>query len=736
MRRFSFILVTILISAAVSAATQNALSPDEQRTIVEDYLYVMGLRAEPSASAAEELAQHGETPLKCGMAAVAEFVTNRDRLDRNLLTSLGSAALQPRPALSDTFGTPSGHFLIHYAKTGGDAVLNPTQDSDGDGVPNYVENLGAIADSVYQHIVVDRRYPAPPTDGFYPQGGDDRFDIYLKNLSASFFGLSYLDSVNLGGADSLKATAFMLLDNDYSTIPGYESRPYDAVRVTLAHEFFHAVQFGIDYTEQEFVPLPGVGRYWMEMSAVWMEEQLYDNINDYYNYLPYFFQAPSRSIQQFLNVYDNHPYASVVLPIFLSEKFGTDIIRDIWMRCGEYGYGPSFLQAAQDAIDSASNHDQNWFSIFREFALWNYFTGARAASAPNNMGYPEKSNYPVIPDSTQIVGDTWRPLVAIHRDYPFTVTTSDNPSYLRPDHNAMGLIRMERLGKTQWKYKACGRNLNIDTLCVLRFVDSICTYETQIPTTLISQQCTPGSPTCELRTGCNDTIPARIDSTFDFFGGLDTLAPVWGLSIVQQYWPDITNNIASDSIVIDSALLVRPFPNPAFLFAMATSTPNTERLRSITFIFTPATNDYTRYHPGLPMQLGYSCSDSMGFDIGLANRPTAILTPYPNPAVTADMHGEKLHFRFQAPLDSLGFPPPSDPNVSIDIFDVSGQRLRTVTNIVMSDLRRGLWEVEWDMNNIAGSPVASGVYLCVARLRAGALGSPLIESTVKVLIVR
>lgn len=739
MRFVVFILTLLLVATAVSAASQGALSPEEQLSIVQDYLYVMGHRATPSAAAAAEINQPGQPPLKCGMAAVAEFVMNRGRIDRNVLTSLGAADLQPRPTgLNDTFGTVSGHFLIHYTKTGEDAVLRATQDSDGDGTPNYVEILGQIADSVYDRIVVDMGYPAPPSDGFYPQGGDSRFDIFIENLASSFFGLSYLDSVNLGGADSLKATAFMVLDNDYSSLPGYEDRPYEALRVTIAHEFFHAVQFGIDVTEQEFVASPAVGRYWMEMSAVWMEEQLYDNINDYYNYLPYFFQAPGRSIQQFANIYDNHPYGSVVLPIFLSEKFGPEIIRDIWLRCADFGSGPSFLQAAQAAIDSISNHGQNWFSVFREFALWNYFTGSRASAAPNDLGYTEKANYPIIPDSTLVIGGAWRPTIAIHRSYPFTVLVNDNPVNLRPDHNAAALIRMERVGLTRRKYMACGSNLDVDTLCVLKYTDSLCYPVTEIPLPMIEQHCDAGAPTCRLRDGCDDTVLVRIDSTFDFYGGLDTLAPVWGLSAIMHYWPNADSGIAADSIIIDSALLVRPFPNPSILFAIGTSTLRPDRFKSITLILTPATNDYTRYHPGQPMQLGYNCAtDAMVYDSQLASKPPAILTPYPNPAVVPEMHGKNLRFRLQVPLDSLSLPPLANPRVVIDMFDVAGQHLKTVEMISTVHERVGVWESEWDMTNAAGVQVASGVYLCVARLYSDkAAPAPLVESTVKVLIVR
>ena len=54
----------------------------------------------------------------------------------------------------------------------------------------------------------------------------------------------------------------------------------------------------------------------------------------------------------------------------------------------------------------------------------------------------------------------------------------------------------------------------------------------------------------------------------------------------------------------------------------------------------------------------------------------------------------------------------------------------------LADLRMGQWETEWDMSNASGTSVAAGVYFCVARLFLGSTAAPLVESTVKVLIVR
>ena len=51
-----------------------------------------------------------------------------------------------------------------------------------------------------------------------------------------------------------------------------------ASRVTAAHEFFHAVQFAYDASEDPWL---------MEATATWMEERYADSINDNRQYLPY-----------------------------------------------------------------------------------------------------------------------------------------------------------------------------------------------------------------------------------------------------------------------------------------------------------------------------------------------------------------------------------------------------------------------------------------------------------------
>ncbi|MCK4301174.1 MAG: hypothetical protein KAW91_00285, partial [candidate division Zixibacteria bacterium] len=395
MKKTSVVLL-ILLTAVASLSADEPLSRNEQVEIIENYLYATGRTTDRPATALGEY-DHGvgDLPVKCGTPAVLEFLAAYPKLDQGLLKSLG-AELYDRPTELDQFhDSDSGHFRVHYTTSGLNAVYG-SQSVNENGVPNFVVKVAEILDSVRAFIVDSLEYPPPPPDGYEP-GGDEKYDVYLRNLYTQVYGYTYPDSLLREGNDSLRSTSFIELNSNPSQLFGYENRPLDAVRVTCAHEFFHAVQFGLDATEERARDLSS--RAFMEMSAVWMEEMLYDDINDYYFYLPYFFRFPQSSIMQFESTHwDYHPYGSVVFPIYLAERFGSAIIRDIWERCRDLGFGPNFLEAADQAIYSASGQTENWETAFAEFGLWNYFTGERADSIPDGVsGYSEKEFYPAVP---------------------------------------------------------------------------------------------------------------------------------------------------------------------------------------------------------------------------------------------------------------------------------------------------------------------------------------------------
>ena len=431
--RVSLLFILTISLTGVSAEELSEL--EKQLELIGYYQLIVHGREHVSDEALSQMEfSEDMLPLKCGTPTVAAFAMGFDQFDKELI-SRHSLTLFDRPTETDeTYDSPSGFFKVHFTRTGSHAVYQP--DSTTGGIPDYVLSVAQICDSVYTIIISTLGYPLPPSDGGYAQGVDSLYDIYITNLGGAVFGLTYPDSLQFDSVGSLRGTSFIEIDNDYqeSSFLTYNSRPLDAVRITMAHEYFHAVQFGIDFTEMEnWTSAWSQRRYWFEMSASWMEEVIYDSINDYYSYLSFFFNKPRESIQQFNGPADFHPYGSCVYPIFLTEKYGADIIKSIWLKCGSMGVGPNFLEATQIAIDSASGGSQNFRSVFGEFTLWNFFTGSRAASAPLGVRYSERAFYPEIPETS----------FTIVSSYPANLTGNANPK--NPVPNSAAYLKLENM---------------------------------------------------------------------------------------------------------------------------------------------------------------------------------------------------------------------------------------------------------------------------------------------------
>ncbi|HWR82032.1 MAG TPA: MXAN_6640 family putative metalloprotease [Candidatus Deferrimicrobium sp.] len=749
MTRFLVHSAAVLAVAVISVRGDDTLI-DQQHRIIENYLYVTGQLSPYSAQAAAATHDIDGPPVKCGMSAVADFVLNRDKLDLGQLKNLGIEVVgRPVLTLERVHYSPSGEFKIHYTVVSDDAVYRPSSDRDGDGVPDYVEDMALILDFVYRTIIDSLGYPAPPADSFYPSGGDAAYDVYVKNLGVGVFGLTYLDSAFIDGPSSSRATTFMEIENDFQEITAYRNRPLDAVRVTAAHEFFHAVQFGIDFTEGEPVKDGLVRRYWMEMSSVWMEEQIYDQVNDYYTYLPYFFNNPRVSIQRFDSETDLHPYGAGILPIFLSEKYGRDIIRSIWLRCGDMGFGPDFLIAADSVIDSLSDHLQGWPHAFRDFALWNFFTGYWAYAAPEGVGYSEKEMYPAIFD-TAIIENTL---------YPSLVRGDLNPR--RPQHNSALYMRLNytRAIVYDTSYWACNDSV-FDTSkwrCNWGSFDSTCYDSTQVDDAATEYDTIHVGWVCRDSTGVPDSaaidtnvwdrrhVDTRLDMGIGLGDGLsDHLVPPqpWGLNVVYR----LDSN--SDSFAVDQLFLrYHQYPSRSWPLLQFI---NPRQYRSMTLIISPASYNYHAYDSAsyydlslgwvIPESLDSSLiGDTLDIDSELVSLPAAILAPFPNPAVVREMGDAPVKFNFRVPTDTLSNYQFDSPRFTVDIFTIAGELIRSLDTTVSPHPR--LKEVEftasWDMRNDHQEKVSSGVYIAVARVySASTKGQLLAEDKVKVAVIR
>jgi hypothetical protein len=259
-----------------------------------------------------------------------------------------------------------------------------------------------VLDSIWDKEVVQMGFRAPESDGFYtPNGGDGRFDVYLDELGGAFLGYTAPDSA--GGVLGNRATAFMVLDNDYIGIPGYdtETEQRQVLRVTAAHEFHHACQFAYTVFGAEVVS-GDVKPYWYEASAVWMEDQVYNEINDYLQYLPFWFDAPELSFRSFSQDFGVdpyrafRPYAMGIYGQYLSKRFpnpsyGYSVVRRVWERMATVT-GFNLFAAFDFALGSEGS---NFISSLQEFYRWNYFVGGKVPlNAPDTLYGSEAAAWP------------------------------------------------------------------------------------------------------------------------------------------------------------------------------------------------------------------------------------------------------------------------------------------------------------------------------------------------------
>ena len=223
--------------------------------------------------------------------------------------------LLARPASDATLG--NADVLVHYVASAYTAARGNA------GYPQTVLDTATYVHDTYQ----DAGYREPEPDGTL--GGDARLDIYLTNLGTTgAYGYCGSDEparpVVRGRVAPRDRWAFCVLDDGYSEYPG---KPTEVLQVTLAHEYFHAVQFAYDAGEDD---------WFMEGTAVWAEDELFDGVDDNVQYAAY---SPLAGPRLSLDRYQRggfRQYGTWLWFRWLSEHFPESqggmptIVRDLW----------------------------------------------------------------------------------------------------------------------------------------------------------------------------------------------------------------------------------------------------------------------------------------------------------------------------------------------------------------------------------------------------------------------
>jgi hypothetical protein len=363
----------------------------------------------------------GNDLVRCGTPFVREAQDNWGLMTPQQQSL--AAKYMARPTQDSVYISPEGYFKIHYDLVGFDSV--PNQDLDMNQVPDYVERIGIYADSSYRHYHQNLGYLPHPSDG------DQYYDIHLLIMGAGTYGVTMRELYPPGDSSWDDYRSYIQINSTFDTAAfppndDPEGQVIGDQKVTCAHEYYHATQFAYDGLED---------LWWIEASASYFEEVVYPEVNDNYNYLSYFFDYPDT----FLTSNGYHPYGTFVWPGFLAEDFGINFIRSIWESCRFYTSLPS--------IDTAlSKVGKRLSTVFPEFTVWNYFTGARS----NSIGYDSSMYFPEMPLDRVIPACPFSPVAA--NKPPDGLASAYLVTYPSPTTNGLLKIDFDGSNSVVWGF--------------------------------------------------------------------------------------------------------------------------------------------------------------------------------------------------------------------------------------------------------------------------------------------
>lgn len=265
------------------------------------------------------------------------------------------------------------NFCVHFVTSSADAAD-----------PAWAAVTLAEAEAVYNFHVGALRWRRPPSDG------DGRTDIYLKELgSEGLFGYAATDP---GQGLSKSQHSYLVIDNDFDP-DIYKAPALESLRLTLAHEYAHVLQYGYDVFADG---------WHYEASATWFEHRMYPAIKDWHRFLHdttagsgwrSLTDVPLTAFEHPADEKRNaKPYGSAVWNHFLSSRYaprGDELQRLTWERSD--GWNEPSTSAHNHAILAVGGS-----GLAREFAS---FAAAVAEWRVPSVGFPDAS---LLPDMARV----------------------------------------------------------------------------------------------------------------------------------------------------------------------------------------------------------------------------------------------------------------------------------------------------------------------------------------------
>ncbi|MCD4775337.1 MAG: T9SS type A sorting domain-containing protein [Candidatus Aegiribacteria sp.] len=264
-------------------------------------------------------------------------------LEASRLTADIDSPLASRPILSgpvQTFNSDDGHFKIHWTNSGVDATSY-----------SYAYTVAVAADSSWQVECNEMNFIYPPPDNGV--GGDDLYDIYICHLEGGTLGYTSRNGEYHPPDSSQACSASHVVIGNSITNVGCRN-------CTVAHEFQHAIQFSYSYEEQT---------WFMENCAVWMEEMVYPDVDDYRQYIT---SGDNALRTPWMDIRSNamYWYGAFTWPWMMWDRWNYEAVREVWENCAAIS-GSSLIEAHEQMFAS---HGTDFESFFMDYGCWRWFT--------------------------------------------------------------------------------------------------------------------------------------------------------------------------------------------------------------------------------------------------------------------------------------------------------------------------------------------------------------------------
>lgn len=341
----------------------------------------------------------------------------RREADQFAARPTGSDLTYNYPARARLKTTCDDSICVHWTPTGEDAP--PAGDRNVDGIPDQVDTTLATMQQVWNRIVTKGGYKAPKRDkgkkASPAQGPNRKFDVYLADVGVKgYYGYCTVDpfrtkQLKRNGWD---LPAYCVLDNDFTNAGfGTAKTPVQLLQATAAHEFFHAVQFAYDVGED---------RWFMEGTAAWIEDEIYDDVNDNRTFLKYS-QAknPNKPLDFGPGPFDGpdpmYSYGSWIFWRFLTESLPGEkrtglpvIVKQAWKRADASASDPRkrgtySIKATKKALKARNQDLTKLYARFGE------------ANRHPESAYEEGKHYPTVPLKERFTLSGDQPQIAEHK---------------------------------------------------------------------------------------------------------------------------------------------------------------------------------------------------------------------------------------------------------------------------------------------------------------------------------